>query len=159
MVDRECANPLIVIEEVDKAGGGPANGEMVKTLLVMTEPSTAKAYLDEGLGASVDLSAVSWIMTANRLDLVDPLLRTRCRILHMPSPRPKDFDCLLHGCLSDVAREHGVAMDILPVLEPPVVAAMRSGFIRGNLSARQLASLVRRALELAAEAERVPIRH
>ncbi len=107
----------------------------------------------------MDLSAVTWIMTCNRLDLVDPLLRTRCRILEMPSPRPQDFDVLMTGVLNDVAREHRVAVEVLPELEPPVVEAMRVGYTRGRLSARQLAALVRRALELSAEAEQAPVRH
>ncbi|WP_170295804.1 hypothetical protein [Azospirillum brasilense] len=45
-------------------------------------------------------------------------------------------------------------MAVLPEIAPAALDAMREGFVRGRLQARQLAALVRRALVAGAKAER-----
>jgi hypothetical protein len=50
--------------------------------------------------------------------------------------------------------QHGVSIDVLPTLEPEILAALESGFRRGRLQARQLRALVWRALVAAVAAER-----
>ncbi len=140
-------NPLIMIDEVDKVAIEARNGRMTDTLLTLTESSTSKAWPDECLGVPCDLSRINWVMTANRLDLVEPLLRGRCRVVEVGRPRPKDFDILLRGTLVDLGAEMG---GDVPELDEEVVEAMRSAFRRGNLQARQLGALVRRVLAAAA---------
>lgn len=68
MVQHLTANPIVVIEEVDKAGVGSRHGDPVASLLTLTEPGTARLYWDRCLMAPCDLSHVNWIMTANSLD-------------------------------------------------------------------------------------------
>ena len=60
-----CANPLLVLDELHKAGGSRRNGDPLGALLGMLEPSTARAYFDTSLMCEVDLSAVCWLATAN----------------------------------------------------------------------------------------------
>jgi ATP-dependent Lon protease len=148
------ANPILVVEDVDRAGGNERNGRLVDTLITMTDPVSASAWLDECLQAQLDLSNVTWVLTANRLDLVDPALRSRCRIVRFPAPRPQDFDVLLAGILRDVVDEHRQPSTVLPDLPEQVVEELRRGFAAGRLQARQLVKLVRRSLALEVEAER-----
>ncbi|UEM03456.1 AAA family ATPase [Skermanella rosea] len=149
------ANPLLCVEEIDKAADSRHNGRISDVLLTMVEPATARQYYDECLQMPADLSAVSWVLTANHADRVDPLLRARCRVLQVPRPRPEHFGVIMAGLTEDVADEFGVAVSDLP--EPPgeVVEAMRSGFAAGELNARQLAALHRRALIAATRAEKL----
>ena len=156
-----AANPILLLDELDKVGGGSVNGSAADTLLTMLEPSTAAAWLDEGTGLTLDLRLLTWMGTANDWSRIPALLRTRLRRLDFPGPRPCDFDVLLRGCLEDLAREHGEGeRDAdLPVLEKAVVAALRDGFVRGKLSARSLARVVRRAVEAEAVAEMRAPRH
>ena len=149
-----AANPILAVEDVDRAGGNARTGRLVDTLITMTDPATASAWLDECLQVHVNLSNISWILTANRLDRVDPGLRSRCRIIRFPAPRPQDFEVLLSGILRDVADKHNQLPTVLPDLPGEVVGELREGFATGRLQARQLAMLVRRALALEAEAER-----
>ncbi|GGF00252.1 hypothetical protein GCM10011611_02330 [Aliidongia dinghuensis] len=148
------ANPIIVVEDVDRAGGSGRNGRIQDTLVSMLDPSTASAWLDECLQVPADLTHISWFLTANRLDRVDPAVRARCRIIHFPRPRPEDFEVLLAGMLDDLANEYETAVNVLPELPGEVVDEMRSAFQTGRLQARQLAGLVRRAVALEAAAER-----
>jgi hypothetical protein len=63
------ANPLLVVDEVDKAARGGRNGDPLLALLPFLEPGTAAAHRDPVLGAPCDLSAVSWVLAAVRGDL------------------------------------------------------------------------------------------
>jgi len=94
----------------------------------MTEPTTAAAWQDDCLLVAADLSQITWVMLANRADLVHPLLRSRCRIMTVGAPRPQDFDTLLFGVLADIAAGFGAAPAHWPTLEPEIVDALRRGF-------------------------------
>jgi hypothetical protein len=154
-----CANPIVGLDELDKAGGNERNGDVRQSLLTMVEPTTATRYLDEGLGLPVDLNRVTWIGTANDWEKLPALLRTRFRHIDFPSPRPQDFPVLLHGILGDLAEDLGCAAEALPDLPPEVRAAAERGYRRGHLSARGLAHVVRRAVEEACVVEALQPRH
>lgn len=146
MLQHNCANPLIVVDEIDKASNDPRHGKITDTLLTMLEKTTASNWPDEALLVSADLSRINWVLIANRLDSVPTLLRARCRVLNLGAPRPEDFDIILMGVLGDLAEEYGCDASNLPQLADEVVMAMRRAFQRGHLQARQLAALVRRVL-------------
>ncbi len=153
------ANPIVIVEEIDKAGGNDRNGRIAQTLLTMIEPGTSRRYYDEALGVAVDLSRVTWIMTANDRSKIDPLLRTRCKVLMVGPPRPCDFDVLMRGIINDIATEFGGDPEHLPELERPILDALCRGFRNRALTARQLAGLVRKTLSGAVVAERRQTRH
>jgi hypothetical protein len=159
IVNSRVVNPIIIVEEIDKAGGSTENGQISKSLLMMLEPSTSKAFPDEHLCIAVDISMVSWVMTANDRSKIEPLLRARCQIVEMPIPRPEDFETLMTGIISDFAAEFEADFHDLPELEDEVLKALESGFRRKRLTARGLASLVRKSLELTAEMEAQQTRH
>lgn len=146
MLRYQLANPMVLVDEVDKASNDRRNGRIADTLLTMLEPTTAREFPDEALLVSADLSRVNWVLLANDLDLVPPLLRQRCRIIRLGPPRPQDFDVILAGCLHDLAMEYGCEAEDLPWLEEEVVESMRWAFAAGHMQARQLAAMVRRIL-------------
>jgi ATP-dependent Lon protease len=153
------ANPVILVEEIDKAGGSDRNGRLTDTLTTMLDPTLSGSWSDECLQVAADLSRVTWVVTANRLDLVPPPLRARCLILNFPRPRPQDFGVLLGGILRDIADEHAVERSLLPDLPPEAIDEMRRGFETGRLQARQLANLVRRLMSSQVMAEQSCLRH
>jgi ATP-dependent Lon protease len=55
MMRTGCANPTMLVDEVDKAGGSERNGDIRQTLLAMLEPETARSWFDEALRAPADL--------------------------------------------------------------------------------------------------------
>lgn len=67
MLQSGCANPLILVDELDKAGGSERNGDIRHTLLPLLERETAQSRFDECLLAPCDLSQVSWVSTANEI--------------------------------------------------------------------------------------------
>lgn len=153
------ANPIIVVDGIDDAGGSARNGAIDRTLVGMLDPATARAWQDDCLLVPADLSWVTWILIARRADRVSADLRSRCRVLQAPWPRPEDFEVILSGALADLAEEYGREIEDLPVIEPEIVEALRKGFVAGRLQARQLGAIVRRTLAAAADVERAALRH
>ena len=152
-------NPTLVVEEIDKSGGGDRNGRLADTLALMLDPSLSRSWLDECLQVGADISKISWILTANRLDRVSPAIRSRCRIVEFPPPRPQDFDVLMAGIYRDLAGEYSVGQSMLPELAGDAHESLKSGFRQGRLQARQLANLVRRLMAEQSSAERLEVRH
>jgi len=152
-------NPILVVEEIDKVGGSDRNGRIADTLLALTDPALSGAWYDECLSVTANLSAVSWILTANHLYRVPAQLRSRCRIVQVPAPEPKHFDLIFRGVQRQLATEFGAELEVLPELDPEAIEAMRAGFSTGRLQARQVAALVRRAMAATAAAERAMLRH
>jgi ATP-dependent Lon protease len=148
------ANPVVVVEEVDKTSSSRYNGRLTDTLLLMIDRITCKRYFDDCLLVPADLSAVSWIMTANDTEKIDPLLRSRCTVLSMPGPRPEDFPVILSSIVQDIADEFGVSANDLPTVPAEAIDAIRKGFEGRALQVRQLTTLYRQALIVAARAER-----
>ncbi|WP_435164803.1 AAA family ATPase [Falsirhodobacter sp. 1013] len=80
-------NPMVVIDEIDKTGtihgaSGVAHS-LQNSLLPLLEPSTAKAWTCPFYRVSMDMSWISWILTANDAGLVPTPLRSRCRELRL----------------------------------------------------------------------------
>jgi hypothetical protein len=107
--DRACANPGILLDELDKpaAGKGGSGGRLWDALVGMLEPETARAWLDPYIDAEVDLSAVNWMATANDLRPVPDVLLDRFRILRMPAPTGADLPALAAAMLAELCRERG----------------------------------------------------
>lgn len=61
--------------------------------------------LDPALELEVDLSAVSYVATANSLDGVPAQLRDRLRVIRMPDPKPEHAPSLIATALEEIAAE------------------------------------------------------
>jgi ATPase family associated with various cellular activities (AAA) len=130
MQQSNTANPVLVIDEIDKAVGSH-NGDLRATLLGMLEIETARHWLDSCLLAPADLSQISWILTANATEPLPRPLLDRLRIVRVAQPGPDAFDGLLEGVLRDIAAELSIGTDDLPALPGEAVAVLRDGFARG----------------------------
>lgn len=149
----KCANPVILVDEIDKAGGSDSNGRVHHTLLSLLEPQTAKTWHDQCLIAPADLSGINWILTANALEPLRGPLLSRVAVVEVAAPAPTTFDGLLSSVLAGIARELDVDVRLLPELDEVVVDELRSHFMRG-LTPRQLKHVVRRLLSASAGAPR-----
>ena len=133
------ANPLVHIEELEKAGTRADYGRLWDCLLGFLETENSARYPDPVL-TDVDLSHVSYLATANSvIGLPGPLL-DRLRIVTFPQPSPDHVDALMPSILANIARERGLDPIWLSPLDPDERAAVASAWPGGSV--RRLRRLV-----------------
>jgi ATP-dependent Lon protease len=87
VVNGDCANPVILLDEIDKARGtGSHYQSPLSSLHSLLEPVSNKTVTDISVGLTFDASLVSWICTCNYLDLVPSTLLSRMKVFHIKHP-------------------------------------------------------------------------
>lgn len=102
------ANPLIVLDEVDKfvthASEKPYN-----SLLALIEPENAVALVDEYLRIPFDLSHCLILATANDVDLLPEFIRDRFLIVDVPLPTGAGLIAVTRHIANTIIAGHGDA--------------------------------------------------
>ena len=101
----KVGNPMVLLDELEKAGTRSDYGRLWDCLLAFCEPETNCRYLDPALQVSLDLSQISFIATANTLDPLPTPIRDRFRVVTFRNPGADDLDALLPAVTADLARE------------------------------------------------------
>ncbi len=105
ILQSRIANPLFILDEIDKAGNASSNGgDPHQALLDLLEPTNARRYQDLYLLAECDLSHCLYITTANSLNPIPYPVRSRFRLLYFPSPGPEHGKAIFRGLLMDIER-------------------------------------------------------
>ena len=152
MARLSAPNPLLLLDEVDKAGGQRENnGRAHDTLLAMIEPESAAAWFDECLRTTADLRNVLWIMAANETRGIPAPLLSRVSVHQIEPPPASAFPTVLAGLLGGIAGDIGCGVGDLPALEEETQDALRRSFAR-HRNLRRLRASVEECLGVAAEA-------
>jgi hypothetical protein len=145
------ANPVVLIDELEKSGTRSDYGRFWDCLLGFLEPETAARYPDPALQVPFDLSHVSYIATANSVDPLPSPLRDRFRIVTFPKPGPEHMDALLAPVMADLAAERGLDSRWIEPLggeaREAIAAHWRGGSVR---QLRRIVEVVLRAREKSA---------
>jgi ATP-dependent Lon protease len=134
------ANPLILVDELEKASTRRDYGRLWDSLLPLLEPETAAAYPDPAFQTAVNLSHVSWLATANSTSLLPGPLLDRFRVIEMPGPTAADLEALLPSILAGIAARRGIDPRFLPALDSAEIAITRRAWPGGSI--RHLTRLV-----------------
>ncbi len=147
MIDCECANIVMIVDEIDKAGGNERNGHLQRSLLAMLAQETKGQYRDEGLGVTVDLSHVSWILTANSTRNIEPSLLSRVKIVSLAAPSAKYAERVVETAIRDAVTQVGIQDDeqrIEPEVRDALIRAARAG-----ATPRRIMSMINQVIALA----------
>ncbi len=123
---RGTGNPVMLLDELDKAGGFQTNhgvnGAITDSILGLLEPLTSREFRDEALDWPVDASRILWIATANDLSRVpDPLL-SRFHVIEVSEPSREEMEeVIIPSLYRDILDEYNLN-EIFPQRIPRAVA-------------------------------------
>ena len=144
-LETSCANPVVIINEVDKIPENvgttvsklPGAFEALKSLI---EPSTARAWTCPALQLPFDMRAVNWVMTTNMIEHMPQAFLDRCKLVELPEPSINHLTSKDHALLhAAMPREDANAWS--EVLDKQLYKMSKQG---QNMSLRKLKRLVDR---------------
>ncbi len=81
----QYANPLIVVDEIDKASGD-SQYDPLGALYALLEHDTARAFIDEFVELPIDASNVFWVATANDAARIPEPILNRMNVYEIDAP-------------------------------------------------------------------------
>ena len=85
LIEGEYANPVVVLDEVDKAGGD-ARYDPIGALYSLLEPDTASHFKDEFIDVDMDASHILWVATANDESVIPEPILNRMNVYSIDRP-------------------------------------------------------------------------
>ena len=147
MLDAHLANPVIVVDEVCKASSirstAGVSASFLPALLGLLEPESARAWDCPYFRVRIDMSHLSWVMTANTLETLPEPVLSRCQVLHIPDVTPTQ--------LQGFARRRGATLGLPDAAVDAVVEVIdrAPATLRSRLSLRDVNRMLERAEDLA----------
>lgn len=149
----EHANPVIVLDELDKARTRASGLDPLAPLHSLLEPATASQVRDVSLEFVLDASLVTWIGTANDITALPQSLLSRFRVFGIRLPTGQEAIQVAQGVMDDVLGRllpsngpvprrlatqvaHLVAREVYQATEAAAAAAVAAG--RSRLVASDL---------------------
>lgn len=139
LVNGRTANPLILINEVDKAATKDAHNSPMAPLYSLLEPTSSSHFSDEFVPVNLDASAVIWVLTANDGFIPEPIL-SRLEVFNIRTPNEEECRMIAASVWASVRERsmpkgHGFCED----LGEPMLAVM------GKMSPRVMRKALTRA--------------
>lgn len=103
----KIANPLVLIDEIDKGSNSRHNGSAENSLMPFLEIETSRAYPDPYIERDIDVSNVGFMLTCNVETALPNPLRDRLLVVRMPEPGIEHLPALARGIVADIGRAAG----------------------------------------------------
>ncbi len=156
----EVANPVIMLDEIDKIGAS-FQGDPASALLEVLDPEQNGEFLDHYLDLRVDLSQVLFICTANQLDTIPGPLLDRMETLRLAGYVAEEKLQIAKNHLwpKQLAR-HGLQEDQLKINDPALKYVIESYCREAGVRTleKQLARMMRKSIVTLLESDEDKLR-
>ena len=148
LVDGQYANPVIVVDEIDKASAD-AQYDPLGALYSLLEHDTAQRFVDEFAEVQIDASQVIWITTANDERAIPEPIRNRMNVFEIQAPTLEAARRIARQLYRSIREEHDWGrhfadepsddvLDLLAQLAPREMRrALMTGFGNARLDRRE----------------------
>ena len=136
----KTANPLVILDELEKAPSRADYGRLWDALLPFLEPGSNKSVQDRCLQVEIDGSHINYIATANRIDPLPWPLRDRFRQIAFPEPAADHLDALIAPLTAQLAASRSLDPRFIAPLTGDEHAVIKASWRGGSV--RRLARLI-----------------
>jgi ATP-dependent Lon protease len=143
----ESANPVILLDELDKVGSD-FRGDPAAALLEVLDPAQNDSFVDHYLDVPWDLSRVLFLTTANWLDPIHPALRDRLEVIELPSyTAAEKVQIARRHLVPRQLEEHGLKKKLVRFPEPTLRQLIQDYTREAGVRQleREIAALTRKA--------------
>lgn len=118
LVEGQYANPVIVVDEIDKASSD-AQYDPLGALYGLLEHDTAQRFVDEFAEVPIDASQVIWITTANRESAIPEPILNRMNVFEILPPSPDAARKIAAHLYRSIRNEHdwGQRFEVEPIAD------------------------------------------
>lgn len=141
----DCANPLALLDEIDKAGGDERHNPL-GALYTLLEPSTARRFCDEMVSLPIDASAILWLATANDVAPIPRPLLSRFHVFEIAPPTPEQRPAIICSVWRELhSREPALRLRFAPTLPLTTLEQLCDGALSPREAMKWLLSGAARA--------------
>lgn len=123
IVDGEYANPVIVVDEVDKAASD-AQYDPLGSLYSLLEHDTASHFVDEFAEVGIDASQVIWVLTANDARSIPEPILNRMNVFDIDAPTLEQARVIAESLYRRIRGSHDWGRHFEPSLGDDVLSAL-----------------------------------
>jgi ATP-dependent Lon protease len=116
LVNGDFANPVIIVDEIDKAGGDQQY-DPLGSLYALLEYETAREFIDEFAEVPIDASDVVWIATANQIGSIPEPILNRVNVYEIDAPDEDGARRIAAGIYRELRDEHAWGRQFPETLE------------------------------------------
>lgn len=143
LVEGQYANPVIVVDEIDKASAD-AQYDPLGALYGLLEHDTAQNFVDEFAEVPIDASQVIWITTANQERGIPEPILNRMNVYEIAAPSTEAARRIAQHLYRSICQEHDWGQrfdpepsdDVLDLLAKLAPREMRRAWVTGFGNAR-----------------------
>ena len=117
----ECMSPMVILDELDKAGFDDTADDPTGFLYSVLEPLTARRFVDAAIGLPIDASRVSWIATCNNHRRIHPAILSRFLLVEIDYPSAAQMPAVVASIHRDLIAQSEWAAWFEPNLSLEVV--------------------------------------
>ncbi len=155
LINAGVENPVIVLDEIDKMSSN-FRGDPTSALLEVLDPEQNKAFRDNFMEISIDLSDTLFIATANSYDGIPAPLLDRMEIIELSTYTDSEkLQIAKNHLVPKQMKRNGVNRRMFKITDEGILALIK-GYTREagvrNLE-REIASLIRKSAKKIAEGE------